>query len=53
VGAVLLSLLLVVLLAAGAVWPLVHGRRIRRRGFDPEVFPHNRRAADLQPVDRP
>jgi hypothetical protein len=54
VGAVLLSLFLVVLLAPGVVWPLVNGRRIRARGFDPEVFPHNTRpAVDRAPTDRP
>lgn len=53
-GAALLSLFLVVLLAPGVVWPLLHGRRIRRRGFDPEVFPYNTRpAAGPAPADRP
>lgn len=41
----LLSLSLPVLLMAGLIWPAVHGRRIRRRGFDREVFPHNTAAA--------
>lgn len=51
-GAVLLSLLLVVLLAAGVVWPLLNGRRIRARGFDPDVFPHHHQTAEPQPGDR-
>lgn len=52
-GAVLLFLFLVVLLAPGVVWPLVNGRRIRRRDFDPEVYPHNQTAAGPAPTDRP
>ncbi|MFD5899065.1 hypothetical protein [Streptomyces sp. NPDC060366] len=44
-GDVLLSLFLAVLLMAGFIWPAIHGRRVRRRGFDAEVFPHNTTAA--------
>lgn len=44
-GDVLLSLFLAVLLMGGFIWPAIHGRRVRRRGFDPEVFPHNTTAA--------
>lgn len=44
-GDVLLSLSLPVLLMAGLIWPALHGRRVRRRGFDLEVFPHNTLAA--------
>lgn len=44
-GDVLLYVSLPVLLMAGLIWPAVHGRRIRARAFDPEVFPHNVLAA--------
>lgn len=44
-GDVLLYASLPVLLMAGFIWPAIHGRRIRRRGFDREVFPHNTLAA--------
>ena len=35
-----MSLFLAVLLMAGFIYPAVHGWLIRRRGFDPDVWPH-------------
>lgn len=44
-GDVLLALSPPALLMAGFIWPAINGYRIRRRGFDREVFPHNTLAA--------
>ncbi|MGS2592095.1 hypothetical protein [Streptomyces hebeiensis] len=40
-GDVLLSLFLAALLMAGFIYPAVHGRLVRRRGYDPDVWPHH------------